>query len=127
MQQPPKLAAFLDYGGDLEGFPGLEGLAEAVVVRRRLNSPEQNRVEQAFYREAVERWLADGPAALEALLEGCASGAQAVVTAFAWAAECFADAELAERFERSIPADLFAENIGWANERKVRASRTTGT
>jgi hypothetical protein len=127
MVQPPKLAAFLDYGGELATFPGLEGLAEAVIVRRRLNTAEQNRTEERFFRDAVQRWLADGPAALEELLDGCACGTpQVVVTAFSWAAECYADPALAERFERSIPPDLFAENIGWANERKVRAARTSG-
>jgi hypothetical protein len=118
--RPPSLAVFLDYGGDLSAFPGLEGLAEAVIVRRRLNDCGQNESHQAFYASCVERWLEQGPAALEATTGIGSPATQATVAAFAWAAECYADPCLAERFERSIPADVYADHIEWAAERRAR-------
>lgn len=120
LRRPPSLATFLDYGGDLTDFPGLEGLAEAVIVRRRLGCPATNEAHRAFYAACVERWLTDGPAALEdSIAPGCPA-TQAAVTAFAWAAECYADAGVAERFERSIPIDVYADHIEWAAERQAR-------
>ncbi|HVL27452.1 MAG TPA: hypothetical protein VM390_04850 [Acidimicrobiales bacterium] len=117
--RPPSLAVFLDCGGDLAAFPGIEGLSEAVVVRRRLNCPAENAAHGAFLGACVERWLADGPAALVATTAfGCVAD-QAMVTAFAWAAECYADPALAERFERAMPVELWLEDIQWATERKA--------
>ncbi|MFP5317901.1 MAG: hypothetical protein ACLGI2_06345 [Acidimicrobiia bacterium] len=120
MVRPPTLAAFLDYGGDLSAFPGLEGLSEAVVVRRRLNCPAENAVHEAFLRSCVERWVADGPAALVGSYGLGCEATQAMLTAFAWAAECYADPAVAERFERAMPVDLWLEDIEWAAERKAR-------
>ena len=122
LQRPPSLAAFLDYGGDLSAFPGLEGLSEAVVIRRRLNCPAENACHQAFYTRCVETWLADGPGALEAAFGGVGPADQAMVTAFAWAAECYSDPALADRFEQAIPVDLWLEDIQWASERKARTT-----
>ena len=121
--RPPSLAAFLDYGGDLSAFPGLEGLSETVVIRRRLNCPAENAALETLLRGCVERWLAEGPAALAAPSAFACVADQAMVTAFAWAAECYADPELAERFERALPAALWLEDIEWATERKARLTR----
>lgn len=111
---------FLDYGGDVASFPCLEGLAEAVVVRRRLNSAPENASDLAFYRSCVERWVCHGPTAVAELAGGEFTADQATVTAFAWAAECYADPVLAERFERAIPADLYLESMEWVTERRAR-------
>lgn len=121
MHQPPSLAMFLDYGGDLSTFPGLDGLAEAVIVRRRLQSADDNVAAAAFFRSCVAQWLAGGPQAVDPLGGGEFVADQAVVTAFSWAADCYADCGLAERFERAIPTDVFLEHIQWANERRARA------
>lgn len=121
VHQPPTLATFLDYGGDLSTFPGLDGLAEAVIVRRRLQCKDENQAASAFFRACVAQWLSGGPRAVDPLGGGEFVADQAVVTAFSWAADCYDDSRLAERFERSIPADLFVEHIQWANERRARA------
>lgn len=122
MCRPPSLAAFLDYGGDLSAFPGIEGLSETVVVRRRLNCPAENAALEAFLRRCVELWLSEGPAALAAASAFACDADQAMVTAFAWAAECYADPVLAERFERALPVELWLEDIQWATERKAQAA-----
>lgn len=122
MFRPPTLSAFLDYGGDLSAFPGLEGLSEAVVVRRRLNCPAENASHEAFLRSCVERWLTEGPGALVHPSAFTCVADQAMVTAFAWAAECYADPAVAERFERALPAELWLEDIQWATERKARTT-----
>ena len=121
MHTPPRLAAFLDYGGDLAGFPGLEGLAESVVVSRRLNTCAQNAAQAAFYRRCVDRWVAEGPEALDGPAWLDTPVTQAVVTAFAWAAECYDDGCLAARFEAALPTDLYLEHIQWVTERQARA------
>jgi hypothetical protein len=122
MLTPPCLGAFLDYGGDLAGFPGLTGLAEAVVVSRRLNTPAQNGAQAAFSRDCVARWVADGPGALTGPEWDGVDVTQAMVTAFAWAAECYEDDVLADRFERALPVDLYLEHIEWVTERRARAA-----
>ena len=116
---PPLLAAFLDFGGDLASFPGLAGLAEAVVVRRRLNTPAENAEAAVLCRGCVDGWLQGRPTAIDRFL--CEPPSQAMVTAYAWAAECFDDCALAERFERALPTDLYLEHIEWAGERRARA------
>ena len=120
MLTPPCLGTFLDYGGDLAGFPGLEGLAEAVVVARRLNTPAQNAAQAAFYRHCAARWVADGPLAMAGPEWEGVDVTQPVVSAFAWAAECYEDAALAERFERALPVEVYLEHIQWAGERRAR-------
>jgi hypothetical protein len=122
LHQPLPLSAFLDYGGDLASLPALEGLAETVVVRRRLCCEAEKHALRAFYRSCVDRWVAGGPDAVGTLGGEPISATQATLSAFAWAAECLGDAALAERFERALPPELFAELIGWANERRARAS-----
>lgn len=121
MQAPPQLKAFLDGGGDLSSFPALDGLAEAVLVRRRLNTPTENGEAAALCRRHVDQWLAGRPTAIDAML-GPDGPCQVVVTAFAWAAECFADCDLAERLERALPPDLYLEHIEWVGECKARAA-----
>ena len=121
MHTPPRLSAFLDYGGDLAGFPGLEGLAESVIVGRRLNTCAQNAAQAAFNRQCVARWVAEGPEAIQGPAFAGTPITQSVVTAFAWAAECYEDTCLAARFEAAIPAHLYRENIQWATERQARA------
>lgn len=120
MLTPPCLGTFLDYGGDLSAFPGLDGLAEAVVVSRRLNTAAQNRANARFYRQCVARWVADGPSALKGPEWEGVDVSQATVTAFAWAADCYEDAPLAERFEQALPAEVYLEHIEWASERRAR-------
>lgn len=120
VHQPPTLATFLDYGGDLSTFPGLDGLAETVIVRRRLQCAAENEAAAGFFRSCVTRWLAGGPHAVDPLGGGEFVADQAVVTAFSWAADCYDDSSLAERFERSIPTDVFLQHIQWANERRAR-------
>ncbi len=122
MFTPPRLESFLDYGGDLGLFAGLEGLAEAVIVSRRLNSRAQNATQAAFYRQCVARWVTDGPNALRGHAWLGVAVTQPLVTAFSWAADCFEDDALAERFERTIPVEVYLENIQWATERRARAS-----
>ena len=122
MHAAPCLGTFLDYGGDLSAFPGLDGLAEAVVVSRRLNTPAQNAVQARFYRRCVARWLADGPTALAGAGWDGVDVTQAVVTAFAWAGDCYEDATVAERFERALPPQVYLEHIEWATERRARTT-----
>lgn len=122
LHQPLLLSAFLDYGGDLASLPALEGLAETIVVRRRLCCEAENEAQRTFYRSCVDRWVASGPDAVGPLGGEPIDATQATLSAFAWAAECLGDPVLAERFERALPPDLFAELIGWANERRARAT-----
>jgi hypothetical protein len=119
-RRPPQLKAFLDNGGDISVFPGLEGLAEAVIVRRRLNTPQENGEAAALCRGYVDQWLCGEPTALDPMLAPDGPS-QALVTAFAWAAECYGDCALAERLEQHIPQDLYLEHIEWVGERKARA------
>jgi hypothetical protein len=120
MRTPPSLATFLEYGGDLAGFPALDGLAEAVVVSRRLNTPAQNAAHARFSRHCVARWTADGPTALAGPQWDGVEVTQAVVTAFAWAAECYEDRAVAERFEQALPTDVYLTHIEWVGERRAR-------
>lgn len=125
LRRPPRLTVFLDYGGDLGGLPAcaLEGLAEAVIVNRRLGCPAENRVRGAYFRACVDKWVEGGPAAVSFFGEvDPAPVAQATVSAFAWAADCYDDAAVAERFERALPPDLYAEMIEWVCERRARAA-----
>ncbi len=119
---PCCLGTFLEYGGDLAGFPGLAGLAEAVVVSRRLTTPAQNAAHARFYRHCVGRWVANGPAAFVGPEWEGVDVTQAVVTAFAWAAECYEDPVVAERFERALPAQMYLEHIEWVTERRARTA-----
>ena len=121
MLGPPKLQAFLEYGGDLAAFPGLAALAEAVIVRRRLNTRAENCETAAICRGYVDQWLAGCPTLIDAML-GPDGPCQDVLTTFAWAAECFLDGDLAERFEAALPQDLYLEHIEWVGERKARAT-----
>jgi hypothetical protein len=120
LRRPPALGVFLDYGGDLATFPAVDGLAEAVVVGRRLGTPEEKAARCRSYRKCVEAWLRDGPEALVGSFGADGVASQVVLTAFAWAAECLEDGALAERFEAALPCDVFAEHVGWANERRAR-------
>ena len=120
MHRPPTLTTFLDYGGDLSTFPGLDGLAEAIVGRRRLNTAAENACHQRLYAQCVEQWLRDGPAELATVLGDAQASPQCVVTAFAWAAECYADPVVAERFEAALPPDVWAEHIEWVTERRAK-------
>lgn len=126
MHRPPTLTTFLDYGGDLTQFPGLDGLAEAIVGRRRLNTPAENACHQRLYAQCVERWLRDGPAELEAVLGATEASPQCVVTAFAWAAECYADPAVALRFEAALPADIRAEQLEWVAKRRAQPGEEAG-
>jgi hypothetical protein len=118
---PPQLKVFLDYGGDLSAFPALEGLVEAVMVRRRLNTPAENCEAAVLCGGYVDQWLGGSPTAIDFMLSPDGP-CQALVTAFAWAAECYRDEALAERFERAIPQDLYLEHIEWVGERKARSA-----
>ena len=118
---PPRLEAFLDFGGDLAAFPAIDGLAEAVVARRRLNTPEQNDEVADLCCGYVEHWLRGEPTPLDCMLDG-GGPTQVMLTTFAWAAECYRNPALAERFERAIPQDLYLEHIEWVGERKTRAA-----
>jgi hypothetical protein len=117
--RPPRLGAFLDYGGDLACFPGLEGLAEAVVVQRRLNTAGENREQAAFCRRCVDTWLVGGTTIFDEL-PGDFAPTQLVLAAFAWQAECYEDGRTAARFEAALPPGMLAEHLAWAHERRAR-------
>lgn len=119
--RPPSLAAFFEYGGDLSGFPALEGLAEA-VVQRRLNSERENRRRAAFSERCVDAWVEGRSTAFDRLPGGL-EPSQVMVTAFAWQAECYRDRGMAERFEAALPPAMLAEQLEWVHERKARGSR----
>ncbi len=44
------------------------------------------------------------------------------MTAFARAAECFEDGDLAEGFEWALPVDVYLEKLKWATERRARTT-----
>ena len=115
--RPPTLAAFFEYGGDLSCFPALEGLAEAVVVQRRLNTGRQNRQQAAFCRRCVDAWV-DGGTTDTHLFPPDFVPCQLMVTTFAWQAECLEDERLADRFEAALPPALLVENLRWVRQRQ---------
>ena len=98
--RPPSLRAYLDGGGDLDGFALLDSLVEAVVVARRLLPAETNRKQAARNRRFVERWFARHGG------EEPVPATQELLTFAFWKAECLEDPALADRFEAALPADI---------------------
>lgn len=108
--RPPSLRSFLADGGDLASFTLLDSLVEAIVVARRLLPQEMNRRQAARNRRFVERWFDRHGG------ETPVPATQELLTFALWKAECLEDAELADRFEASLPADILGRALQLVSE-----------
>ena len=91
--------------GNLRSFALLDSLVEAIVVARRLLPADTNRRQAARNRRFVDRWF-DRHGGEEPV-----PATQELLTFASWKAECLEDAELAERFEASLPPDTLARAL----------------
>lgn len=99
-RQPISLGLVLEIQGDINEFPLLDCLAQAVVVERRAQTCTERQLVADWCREQVAAW-ASGSAPRDLPILPWTSEA---VTALLWLAECLEDAELASRFEATLPA-----------------------
>ena len=122
-RQPISLGLVLEIQGDINEFPLLDCLAQAVVVERRAQTSAERRLVADWCREQVATWITgSAPRDLPIL-----PWTFETVTALLWLAECLDDAELASRFEATLPARLktrFESDLGSlsaASGRRVRS------